>query len=50
MIKTNPVSGFYHKNEKEGCKIKKNKKKEDNCFEILQKSNSNASPFNFMLN
>lgn len=50
MVKTNPVSGFYHRNEKEGSKIKKNKKKDDNCFDLLQKSNSNTSPSNFMLN
>lgn len=50
MVKTNPVSGFYHRNEKEGGKIKKYKKKEDNCFDILKKSNSNTSPSNFMLN
>lgn len=50
MVKTNPVSGFYHRKEKEGSKIKKNKKKDDNCFDLLQNTNSNTSPSNFMLN
>lgn len=49
LTKTNPLSGFNN-TEKEGGKVKKLRRKDDNCFDFLQKCNKTTSPSNIMIN
>lgn len=50
MASSTSAAGFGNKFDKCGSKIKKTKRKEENCFEVLEKCNSNTSPSSFMLN